>query len=74
MLKIDLENKQFKAKSIVFDLRDNYLALYSETQILIFCLKKEDFGKESTDFSIDSDQYTNILDLLLDSQPENPHE
>jgi hypothetical protein len=54
---------------MVFDLRDNYLAMYSETQILIFCLKKEieDFGKEVTDFSIDSDQYTSILDLLLDS-------
>lgn len=29
---------------------------------------------ESTDFSIDSDQYTSILDLLLDSKPSNPHE
>lgn len=55
LLKISFEENSFKAKSIVFDLRDNYFAVYSETQILIYCLKKEDFGKEVTDFSIDSE-------------------
>lgn len=67
LYKFKINEELFEATSIVFDQRDRYVAVISDTQIIFFSVYNENLIQDIGHYSI-PENYEKILDTIIDSK------
>lgn len=67
-MQVKIEDEEFKeAKWLIFDKGDKYVTLASSDQVIVFSLMKDSTGEMIQNYTIDSEKYSQIYDIIFDS-------